>query len=63
MECRLTVKIIGNQGIILKQIYKGMISTGRTDFDTDIQSYASGVYWIIAECGNNRAVKKIQITK
>ena len=62
-DCYSSIKLYDILGNAVAIIYDGSIRQGSNDFVLSASTRQSGVYWLVAECGARRAVRKLMITK
>lgn len=62
-ECNLSLKIFDNLGNELAGIFDGFIKQGANDFTVSTSNYQSGVYWLVATCGDSRTAQKFIVIK
>ncbi len=62
-DCNSFIYLTDNSGRFIRDIFSGLVNTAKNDVIFDCNDYAQGVYWIVAECGTSRTIKKCSIIK
>jgi hypothetical protein len=61
--CVAKVYIADYTGRVLEDVHNGSIEQGISRFTVNTSTFQSGVYWLITDCGGERAANKLQIIK
>ena len=63
IECNVSLILLDNNGRVVNNLYDGFIKEGNNIIKIEFNSLVSGIYWIVAKCGDKQISRKIQILR